>query len=62
MLIFFNIYLLSLELSNKKTFMVGQYSNQIKTGQWYHGPNNVEHSAKFEQATDEIEIWFHCDE
>ncbi|WP_257173614.1 hypothetical protein [Colwellia sp. M166] len=42
--------------------MVGQYSNQIKTGQWYHGPNNVEHSAKFEQATDEIEIWFHCDE
>lgn len=41
--------------------MNGQ-TQRIKTGQWYHVPAHVEHSAKFEQATDEIEIWFHCDE
>ena len=34
-------------------------TQRIKTGQWYHVAANVEHSAKFEQATDEIEIWFH---
>lgn len=33
-------------------------TQRIKTGQWYHVPARVEHSAKFEQATDEIEIWF----
>lgn len=34
----------------------------IKVGQWYHVPANVEHSAKFNVVTDEIEIWFHPDE
>lgn len=33
----------------------------IKVGQWYHVPENVVHSAKFEVVTDEIEIWFHPD-
>ena len=31
---------------------------RIATGQWYHVPANVEHSAEFEVETDEIEIWF----
>ncbi|MEJ8566776.1 cupin domain-containing protein [Elongatibacter sediminis] len=28
------------------------------TGDWYHVPAGVEHAARFEQETDEIEIWF----
>ncbi|WP_019530839.1 cupin domain-containing protein [Dasania marina] len=32
---------------------------KISTGQWYHVPANIEHSAKFEIETDEIEFWFH---
>ena len=28
------------------------------TGTWYHVPAGVSHSARFEQETDEIEIWF----
>ncbi len=27
-------------------------------GDWYHVPVNVEHSAKFETDTSEIEFWF----
>jgi quercetin dioxygenase-like cupin family protein len=34
-------------------------TQRIKTGQWYHVPANVEHSARFEQETDEIEFWFY---
>lgn len=32
---------------------------RVGIGQWYHVPSNVEHSAKFEVETDEIEFWFH---
>lgn len=31
---------------------------RISTGQWYHVPANVVHSAFFEVETDEIEFWF----
>lgn len=34
------------------------YVQKIGTGQWYHVPANVEHSALFEVETDEIEFWF----
>lgn len=27
-------------------------------GEWYHVPAGTEHSARFEQETDEIEFWF----
>jgi quercetin dioxygenase-like cupin family protein len=27
-------------------------------GDWYHVPAGVEHAARFEQDTDEIEFWF----
>lgn len=27
-------------------------------GDWYHVPAGVEHAAKFEMDTDEIEFWF----
>ena len=32
---------------------------KVGTGEWYHVPANVEHSAEFEAETDEIEFWFH---
>jgi quercetin dioxygenase-like cupin family protein len=31
---------------------------KVSTGDWYHVPANVEHSAYFEVETDEIEFWF----
>ena len=31
---------------------------KVATGDWYHVPANVEHSARFEVETDEIEFWF----
>lgn len=31
---------------------------QVGVGEWYHVPAHVEHSAKFEVETDEIEFWF----
>lgn len=34
-------------------------STRIGLGEWYHVPANVEHSAKFEVDTDEVEFWFH---
>lgn len=34
-------------------------TQRITPGQWYYVPANVEHSAKFEQETDEIEFWFY---
>ncbi|WP_076540389.1 cupin domain-containing protein [Shewanella sp. UCD-KL21] len=30
----------------------------VKTGDWYHVPAFVEHAARFEVETDEIEFWF----
>jgi len=33
-------------------------TTRYQTGDWYHVPANAEHSAKFEQQTDEIEFWF----
>ena len=32
---------------------------RVCVGEWYHVPANVEHSAKFEVETDEVEFWFH---
>jgi quercetin dioxygenase-like cupin family protein len=32
--------------------------SKVVTGDWYHVPANVEHSARFEVETDEIEFWF----
>ena len=34
-------------------------TSKIEAGEWYHVPANVEHSAKFELETDEVEFWFH---
>lgn len=34
-------------------------TTRITTDEWYHVPANVEHSAKFEVETDEVEFWFH---
>ena len=31
---------------------------RVKTGDWYHVPAHVEHSARFEVVTDEVEFWF----
>lgn len=31
---------------------------RIGVGQWYHVPANVEHAARFDIETDEIEFWF----
>jgi len=33
-------------------------TSRIGVGEWYYVPLNVEHSAKFEVETDEIEFWF----
>jgi len=41
---------LILTIDNKTT--------RIGVGEWYHVPANVEHSASFEVATDEVEFWF----
>ena len=38
-------------------FMNGK-TERIGVGQWYHVPPNVEHSARFEVETDEVEFWF----
>jgi quercetin dioxygenase-like cupin family protein len=37
-------------------------NGQVKrftVGEWYHVPAKIEHSAKFEIETDEIEFWFY---
>lgn len=31
---------------------------RVGVGQWYHVPAGVEHAARFEYETDEIEFWF----
>ncbi len=33
-------------------------TEKISVGQWYHVPANVEHAARFEVETDEVEFWF----
>jgi len=32
---------------------------RVGVGEWYHVPAHIEHSARFEVETDEIEFWFH---
>jgi quercetin dioxygenase-like cupin family protein len=32
---------------------------RVGVGQWYHVPAHVEHSARFDVETDEVEFWFH---
>ncbi|MGB3789030.1 MAG: cupin domain-containing protein [Phormidesmis sp.] len=32
---------------------------RYKTGEWYHVPAQATHSARFEEATSEIEFWFY---
>ncbi len=33
-------------------------TTRVCVGEWYHVPASVEHSARFEVETDEIEFWF----
>ena len=33
--------------------------SRVSIGEWYHIPANVEHSARFEVETEEVEFWFH---
>jgi quercetin dioxygenase-like cupin family protein len=32
---------------------------RVGVGEWYHVQAHVEHSARFDVETDEIEFWFH---
>lgn len=38
--------------------VINSTESLIGVGEWYHVPANVEHSARFEIETDEIEFWF----
>lgn len=38
---------------------IGDKITRVSTGEWYHVPANIEHSAEFEVETDEIEFWFY---
>jgi quercetin dioxygenase-like cupin family protein len=31
---------------------------RVGVGEWYHVPAHIEHSARFDVETDEIEFWF----
>ena len=33
-------------------------TQRIGVGQWYHVPAQVEHAARFDTETEEIEFWF----
>ena len=33
-------------------------TTRVGVGQWYHVPAHVEHAARFEVETDEVEFWF----
>ena len=33
-------------------------TQRVGVGEWYHVPAEVEHAARFDQETDEIEFWF----
>ena len=37
---------------------VNNVTKRYGVGDWYHVPANTEHSARFEEETDEIEFWF----
>lgn len=37
---------------------MGAVVSKVATGDWYHVPANVEHSARFEVEADEVEFWF----
>ena len=37
---------------------LGGVESKIGAGQWYHVAAGVEHAARFELETDEIEFWF----
>ena len=41
--------------------IVGDNVQKFGVGEWYHVPANVEHAAKFDVETDEIEFWFKSD-
>ena len=41
--------------------IIGDNVQKFGVGEWYHVPANVEHAAKFEVETDEIEFWFKSD-
>lgn len=32
---------------------------RFEVGEWYHVPANAEHAARFDEASAEIEFWFH---
>lgn len=32
---------------------------RFAVGEWYHVAANVEHAARFDEASSEIEFWFH---
>ena len=38
--------------------MAGQ-ETRYQPGEWYHVPAQAIHSAQFDEATSEIEFWFH---
>jgi len=38
--------------------VINGVEQRIGVGQWYHVPKHVEHAARFEVETDEIEFWF----
>ncbi len=40
-------------------FLDGKES-RYKTGEWYHVPAQATHSARFDEATSEIEFWFYA--
>jgi len=40
------------------TLTMNGVTTRISTGEWYHVPAHVEHAAKFDVETDEIEFWF----
>ena len=41
--------------------IIGDNVQKFGVGEWYHVPAKVEHAAKFEVETDEIEFWFKSD-
>ncbi|WP_321346231.1 cupin domain-containing protein [Halopseudomonas oceani] len=41
--------------------IIGDNVQKFGVGEWYHVPANVEHAAKFDVETDEIEFWFKSD-
>ena len=42
----------------KLSLTVNGSTTHYGVGEWYHVPAQVEHSASFDEATSEIELWF----